>query len=110
MFDKKSKKSPKKPPQQHISLGIIPSNIAVGPFGFRAEQAVDTESEQSRSHRDLGADGPDSTVMLDKDTRALRIVSQESKNKDQRLVTEVSTPDAVVGGTEQGDDPTSERF
>jgi len=109
MSDKESRKS-LKPPQQHISLGIIPSNIAVGPLGFRAELATDTKSEQSRYH-DLEADGPDSTVVLDRDTGALRIVPQENKDEGQRLAfTEVSTPDAVVGGTEQGNDPTSEHF
>jgi len=110
MSDKKSKKPPK-PPQRLISLGIIPSNIAVGPLGFRAEPATDTKSEQNRSYRDLGVDCPDSAVVLDMDTGALRIVSHENKNEDQRLaVTEVSTPDAVVGGTEQVNDPSSERF
>ena len=110
MSDKESKKSPK-PPQRVISLGMILSNIAVGPLGFRAELATDTKSEQSRSYRDLEADGTDSAVMLDKDTEALRIVSQENKDEDQRLVvTEVSTPGAVVGGTEYGNDPTSERI
>jgi len=50
MPEKVSKKSPKhKPLQQHISLGIIPSNIAVGPLGFRAEPAATTKSEQSLS-------------------------------------------------------------
>jgi len=45
-----------------------------------------------------------------KNTRALRIVSQE-KNEDQGLaVTEVSTPNAVVDGAEQGNGPTSKRF
>jgi len=110
MSDKESKKLPK-PPQRHISLGLIPSNVAVGPVGFRAEPATDTKSEQSRSYHDLEADGPDSTMALDKkDTRALRIVSQE-KNEDQGpTVTEVSTPNAVVDGAEQGNGPTSKRF
>jgi len=107
MSDKESKK-PSKPPQRHISLGLIPSNIAVGPSGFRAEPATDAKSEQSRSYHDLEADDPDSTVALDKkDTKALRIVSQE-KNEDQGLaVTEVPTPNAAVDGSEQGNDPTS---
>jgi len=103
MSDKDSKKS-FKPPQRHISLGIIPSNIAVGPLGFRAELAAAAKSEQSFQ----SADSPDSTVLLDKDTRALRIVSQENESEDQGFaVTDVSTPGHVVGGTEQGNDPTS---
>jgi hypothetical protein len=35
LFDKKIKKL-SKPSQRHIALGI-PTNIAVGPLGFRAE-------------------------------------------------------------------------
>jgi len=111
MSGKGSKKSPK-PPQRHISLGLVPSNIAVGPIGFRAELVTDANGEQSRSYYDSEADGPDTTVVLDKEeTRALRIISRENKNEDQGLaVTEVSIPGTVVGGTEQGNDPTSERF
>jgi len=50
--------------------------------------------------------------MLDKeDTGTLRIVSLENRNEDQGLaVTGVSTPGTVVGGTQQGNGPTSERF
>ena len=111
MFGKEPKKS-SKTSQLHISMGIIPSNIAVGPFGFGAELAATAKSEQSRSHRELEANDPDLTVALDmKDTRALRIVPQENKDEDQGFaVTKVSTPDTVVGGTKQGNDPTSERF
>jgi len=110
MSDKESK-NPSKPPQRHISLGLIPSNIAVGPSGFRAELATGAKSELSRSYHHLEADDPDSTVALDKDTRALRIVSQENKNEDQGLVvTEVPTPNDVVDGAEQGNGPTSEHF
>jgi len=96
MFNKTSKKSPKLP-QGHISLGIIPSNIAVGPLGYRAELAATTGSEQNRPHRDLEADDPDSIVALDeKDTRTLRVVSQENKNGDQGLTI---TPLKAVLGT-----------
>jgi len=47
MSDGVFKKSPKpKLPQQHISLGMmIPSNVAVGPFGFRAELTATAKSE-----------------------------------------------------------------
>jgi len=45
MFDKVSKKSLKSP-QRHISMGAIPSNIAVGPLGFLAELAT-TKSKQT---------------------------------------------------------------
>ena len=88
---------------------LIPSIFAIRPLGFRAELATDPESEQSRSYQDLEADGPDSTAVLDKDIRAVRIVSQENKNEDQDLaVAGVSTPGAAVGGT--GVETPSERF
>ena len=41
MVGKKSKKS-FTPSQKHLLLGI-PSNIAVGPLGFRAELDIDPE-------------------------------------------------------------------
>jgi len=50
-FGKKSKKS-LEPSQRHISLGI-PTNIAIGPLGFRAELDVDPKSEQGRPYYDL---------------------------------------------------------
>jgi len=111
MRDKESKKSPK-PPHRHISLGMVPSGIAVGPLGFRVEPAATAKSEQDRSRRGFAVDDPDSTMALGKkDTRVLRIVSREKKGEYQGLVVaEVSTPDAVVGGTEQGNDPASECF
>lgn len=43
----KSKKSIK-PPQRHVSLGT-PTNIAVGPLGFRAELDVDPKGERGFS-------------------------------------------------------------
>jgi len=42
-FNKKPKKSPI-PPQQHIALGI-PTGIALGPLGFRAELNVDPKGD-----------------------------------------------------------------
>jgi hypothetical protein len=46
MFNKKSKKSLKSLPN-HLLLGI-PTNVAVGPLGFRAELGVNPNGEQSR--------------------------------------------------------------
>jgi hypothetical protein len=107
-FDKKSKKLLKSS-QRHISLGI-PTNVAVGPLGFRAELDVGPKGEHSRSYHDLGADKPDLPAMSDeKDARASRIVFQEHKSEGQRPpAPEVSTPGVVVGGTEHGNDPASE--
>jgi len=47
-FDKKSKKSFKSS-QRHISLGI-PTNIAAGPLGFRAELDIGPKGESSHYH------------------------------------------------------------
>lgn len=58
-FNKKNKKTPKLS-KNHIFLGI-PANIAAGPLGFRAELDIGPKGEQSRSYRDLEADGSDPT-------------------------------------------------
>ena len=110
LFDKKPKKSLKSS-QRHVSLGI-PTNIAVGPLGFRAELDVDSEGEQSRPCNDLEVDGPDLTAILDdKDPRASRIVFHGKKSGDQgSAVTDVLPADSVVNNNEQGGDPTSEDF
>jgi hypothetical protein len=107
LFDRKSKKPPKLS-QQHIILGI-PAGIAAGPLGFRAELDIDPKGEQSHSSHDSEVDGPDPTVVPDeKDTRASRVVFQENKSEDRGFAAiEVSTPGAVVGGTEHGNDPAS---
>ena len=111
MSDKRSKKSSKKS-QRHISLGVIPAGIAVGPLGFRAELAeAGVKSEQSRPYHDLGPMALIRAVPGEEDTRTLRIVSRENKNEDQGpAATKVSTSGNVVGGGKQGDNPTSERF
>ena len=59
MVGKRSKKPVK--PQKHLLLGI-PSNIAVGPLGFRAELDINPEGEWNRSYHDLEVDHPDSTA------------------------------------------------
>ena len=43
LFGKKAKKT-LRPPQQHIAFGI-PTNIAAGPLGFRAELDIDSTGE-----------------------------------------------------------------
>ena len=110
LFDKKSKDS-RKSSQRLLSLGI-PTNVAIGPLGFRAELDIGPKGEPSRPYRDLEADGPDLIVVPDeKDTRASRIVFQESKNEDRGLTaTEIPAPVAVVGGTEHGNDTAGECF
>ena len=51
LFGKKAKKSLRSP-RQNIAFGI-PTNIAVGPLGFRAELDIDSTGD---SYQDLGVD------------------------------------------------------
>ena len=55
MFREKSKKLPKYS-QRHLSLGI-PTNIAAGPLGFRAELDIGPKGERGRSCHDSEAAG-----------------------------------------------------
>ena len=108
LFEKKSKKSHKSA-QRHVSLGI-PTNIAAGPLGFRAELDIGPKGER-RSHRDSES-RPDSTVTPDEnDTRVSRIVFKDKKREDQGLPARgTSTAGVVVGGGGHGDGPPSECF
>ena len=110
LFNRKPKKSLKSP-QRHITLGI-PTNIAAGPLGFRADLDAGSTGEQDRPYHDSEADGPDPTAAPDeKDIKAQRIVFQEKESEGQgSTATGVSTSDAVVGGIEHLDDATSECF
>ena len=97
-------------PPQHIPLGI-PTNIAAGPLGFRAELDINPKGEQDRLSR-LRADEPDSTVTPDKKGAGVsRIVARDEKHQDQgdHAPGTLSTSTAVGGG-EHGNDPTGERF
>ena len=110
MFNRKSKKLPK-PFQKHIVLGI-PTNIAVGPLGFRAELDIDPTGNQNRSDHDSVADRPDSSIaMLDENNPGPSRIVFHNKSEDQGLhVPETSTPGVVVDGIEHGDDRTSGSF
>jgi len=103
---KRSKRSLK--PAQHIFLGI-PTNIATGPLGFRAELDIGPKGEKSRPHHDSGTDRSDPTGTLDeKDPRISRIVFCDKEREDQGApVQEASTSGAVIGG-EQGSGLTGE--
>jgi len=108
--NKKHKKSPK-PPQQHIALGI-PTNIAVGPLGFRAELDVDPKGYLVMILL-VGVDWPDPTVALDENPGPSRIVFRDKKRgKDQGLaVLETPAPGhdgVVIDGTKYGVEATSE--
>ena len=100
MLSKKSKKSLKSS-QRHISLGL-PTNIAVGPLGFRAQLDTDSKGRRDRSYRDLESDQSDSTMTIDeKDAKASRIVFHNNESGDQgHPVPESSTTGAAVGGEE----------
>ena len=109
-FDKKSKKSLKSS-RRHISLGI-PTNIAVGSLGFRAELDIGSKGERSRPYRDLGADRPDSTMTVDEnDPRSSRIVFCDKESEDQGpLAPIISTHGVVVDASKHGNDPASGCF
>jgi len=95
--DKKSGKSLKLS-QRSASLGI-PTNIAVGPLGFRAELDINPTGEDSRFYHDLAADRPDSsTATLDvNNPRPSRVVFRDKRSGDQDLhVPETSTTGGVI--------------
>jgi len=106
----KTKESAKLP-RQHISLGI-PTNVAVGPVGFRAELDVGPKGEQRHSRRGLEVDRPDSTMMLDvKDTRAPRIVFIDRGGRSEGLPAPgTSTVGTMVGDDQHGDRPIGEHL
>jgi len=107
-FGKRSKKSLK--PSQHIILGI-PTNIAAGPLGFRAELDIEPKGEKGCPHHDFKTDRSDPTETLDeKNPRASRIVFFDKERDGQGdPVQEASTSGAVIG-SEQGNGLTSERL
>ena len=108
MFNKKSKKL-QKSSQRLVSLGI-PTNIAVGSLGFRAELDIGPKGERV-TISDPG-DRPDSTAMLDEnDVRASRIEFNHKESEDQGLpVPGPSTSGAVIGGDDHDTGPISEYF
>jgi len=95
--DKKSGKS-LKPSQRPASLGI-PTNIAVGPLGFRAELDIDPAGEESRFYHDLAADQLDSsTATLDANNPGpSRVVFHDNTSGDQDIhVPETSTTGGAI--------------
>jgi len=97
-------------PPKHIPLGI-PTNVAAGPLGFRAELDIDRKSEQDPLSQSR-ADQPDSIITLDKNgTGVSRIVVHDDKREDQGLPAPgILTTSAAVGGDEHGNVPTGERL
>ena len=109
LFDKKSKKS-RKTAKRHISLGI-PTNIAAGPLGFRAELDANPIGNRSRSRHGLTTDRSDSSItMLDENNPGPSRIVFHKKSEGKGLhAPETSTPGGVIdGGTEHRNDPASE--
>ena len=107
MSNKKSKKSIK-PLQKHLVFGV-PTNIAAGLLGFRAELDTNLQGESHPSYHDLKADCPDSTAVLDeKNPRPSRIIFYDKSEDQGHPVPGTSTSAVVVGGAEPGNDPTGE--
>ena len=108
LLGKKSKKSHKSV-QWNVSLGI-PTNVAAGSVGIRAELDVKPKGG-SRSYRDL-EDQPDSTASPDEnDNRASRIVFCDKESEGNGApVPKISTSGAVVRGDGHGDGLTSECY
>ena len=110
MFGKKSKKLPK-PSRKHIFLGI-PTNIAAGPLGLRAELDTDPIGNKNRSDRDLVVDRSDSLIaMLDENNPGPSRIVFHNKSEDQGLhAPETSIPGGVIDhGTDHMNDPAGER-
>lgn len=107
MFNRKSKKSGKSF-LRHVSLGI-PTNIAAGPLGFRAELDIGPKGERGY---DFEGDRHDLTVMPDEDdVIASQIVFNDKEGQGQRPpVPGPSTSGAVVGGDEHDIGHISEFF
>ena len=107
---KTSKKIPKSS-RRHISLGI-PTNIAVGPLGFRADLDIGPKGEQNCPYRGLKTDRADLTAVLDdKDPRTSRIIFQDKKGEDQGLpVAGTSIHGITVNMSNPEDSPPSKYF
>ena len=109
MVGKKSKKLQKRF-QKHLFLGI-PTNIAVGPLGFRAELDTDPIGDKNRPRHNLAADRSDSSIaMLDENNPGPSRIVFDNKSEDQGLhAPETSIPSGVIDhGTEHRSDPASE--
>lgn len=78
-----SRKKSKKPFKFLTNLSfVIPTNIAVGPLGFRA--ALDVNGKQDRSYLGLSGDRADPAAILDEgDPEPSRIVPREMESGAQ---------------------------
>ena len=105
------KKNSKKPLKKNLLLGI-PTNIAVGPLGFRAELDVDPKSKSDHLLCCyLGTNQPDSSATLDeKDPGPSRIVPHKVEQEAPGPSTsETLTPAVAIGVTEPDNSHPGER-
>jgi len=110
---KKKSGKPLKLSQHPASLGI-PTNIAVGPLGFRAELDVDPTGEESCFYHDLAADRPDlSTATLDANNPGpSRVVFRDktSGNQDLHVPETLTTGGMIDRAAERRNDLTGGCF
>ena len=103
------RKKSKKPFKSLTTLALgIPTNIGVGPLGFRAALEADPIGERNRSyHREL--DRPDLTAILDgSDSGPSRIEFREREGTAQESHAPGTSIAAAIHDIEQGHRPTSE--
>ena len=106
MSSRKSKKS-FQPFANHLLLGI-PTNIAVGPLGFRAALDVNTKGEGNRPrHCKSRIDWADLTTMVDDgDAQPSQIILYEKGKAQNPLGQATSAHSVIDGGIEPENDPT----
>jgi hypothetical protein len=109
-FNKKSKKSPRLS-QQHLVLGL-PTNVAAGPLGFRAELDIGPKGEETRFYHGFWSRPTWFDTTLDEESpRTSRIAFHDKRSEGQQLpAPETSTPSVAVASTEHGNDLTGECF
>ena len=106
MSNNKSKK-PLRALAKHLLFGI-PTNIAAGPLGFRAEL---DKGERSCIHRLLRADRADPTVISDeKNPGPSRIVFHKDESEVQGSPMSRTSTAAAILDSEPRNRPTGERF
>ena len=108
MLGKKSKK----PSKIHTSLLLgIPTNVAVGPLGFRAALDINPKGERNRPYRELSSDRPDSTAIIDVgNPEPSRIVFCERKSGAQEPPVPGTSSAPAIHNIEGVDPPMSECY
>ena len=90
-----------------ISSLRIPTNVAVGPLGFRLD--IRPEGERNCSHHELGGDQPELTMILDEDNpKPSQVVFREMKSGAQEPPPPGTSIAVATHDVEQRDRLTSE--